>query len=237
MDVKFIDNKLKMLDAHYKHPSYFLEQKLLHEISHCQREDALKTLDTINQMERAILAKDQMRSVKNSLIASCTLFSRAAIQAAVTPEDVFAMSDALIYQLETLYLLEDVKTFEYEMVNKFIDLIAASRTSHHSPQIASIITYINDNITEPLTLKAIARQAKYSKEHLSRIFKKEMNMTVNEYINMRKVEVSKMFLDNSYMTIHDIAIIMNFCNSSYYSKTFKHYLGLSPRDYRRSKRL
>lgn len=233
MNINFIKHKMDKLDSNYKHPSYYLEKKLIQEITGCLLEDAMDTLNIINSLERAVLAQSPMRSLKNSLIGSCTLFSRAAIEANVNAEDVFSMSDMMILKIEAIRDMKTLQAYEYTMVREFISLIEASRISHHSYQVTTMIKYIHTHITENITLDDLVKITNNSKAYLSRLFKKEMGATIIDYIHEQKIEVSKKFLDHSYMSIADVAILFNFCSATYYSRTFKKYTGLTPSQYRK----
>ncbi len=96
MNRSLIKEKLKNMDMEYKHPPYSLETKLLSEISLGLLSEALTTLTQINGLDRAALSSNSLRSMKNSMIASCTIFTRAIIRAGVTPEDAFDLSDHFI---------------------------------------------------------------------------------------------------------------------------------------------
>lgn len=232
MNINFIKHKMNKLDSNYKHPSYYLEKKLIQEITGCLLDEAMETLNIINSIERAVLATSPMRSLKNSLIGSCTLFSRAAIEANVNAEDVFSMSDMMILTIEAISDMKTLKTYEYTMVKEFIQLIEQSRISHHSYQVTTIIKYVHTHITENITLDDLVALTHNSKAYLSRLFKEEMGRTIIDYIHEQKIEVSKKFLDHSYMSIADVATLFNFCSPTYYSKIFKKYTGHTPSSYR-----
>lgn len=224
--------KLKNIDRDFKHPSYYLERKLISEIKLCLKEEAFQTLNAINSLERAKLASDPIRSLKNSFIGSCTLFSRAAIEANVAPEDVFSSSDLFIQHIESLYIRSELVSFEYEMVSSFIKMIETAQTQHYSLPVTLTIKFIHQNITKAITLEDLAKATNRSKPYLSKIFKEEVGMTTTDYIQLHKVELCKNFLDFSYMPISEIGAIFNFCNPAYFSRVFKKHTGLTPHDYR-----
>ena len=81
-------------DGMFRHTPFSLEQRLAQHVAEGNEEAALETLGRINgQGAKAVLARDPLRSAKNSLICSCTILTRAAIQAGVSDEEAFALSD------------------------------------------------------------------------------------------------------------------------------------------------
>jgi len=225
--------KLKNLNMYYTHPSYALEQKLLHEIKMGSLEEAMQTVHQINKSERATLAKDSKRSTKNSLIGSCTLFTRAIIDAGVDPEDAFDLSDVFITHIEGLENEDELQTFEYEMVTAFVKTVNQSRLFNFPYPISKVVKYIHEHVTSKLTVIDLAEIANTSPDYLSKIFHKEIGMTISQYIKKEKIEVAKQFLIYDNMKITDIAILLEYCNSAYFSNVFKAETGQTPAEFRR----
>lgn len=94
--------------------------------------------------------------------------------------------------------------------------------------VLNAINYINDNITSPISLKDISDHIHLSNEHTSRIFKKEMGITVTDYINNQKMQLAKDMLTSNEMSLLDIAYKMGYENYGYFNKTFKKHFGISP---------
>jgi YesN/AraC family two-component response regulator len=234
MNRSLIKEKLKNMDIEYKHPPYFLESKLLSEISLGLLSEALTTLTQINELERASLSSNSLRSIKNSMIASCTIFTRAIIRAGVTPEDAFDLSDIFIKKIETFQESRHLEAFEYEMVKEFVGLVNENKTLHYSQSISKIIRYISENATSKITVKDLAQLTHLSPDYLSSLFHKEVGISISAYIQERKIAIAKNFLEFSPLKITDIAYVLDYCNSAYFSNVFKKQTGMSPAEYRRN---
>lgn len=231
MNKSLIHEKLKNWNLYYQHPSYALERKLLTEIRMGLIDDSIRTLKEINAMERAVLSKDPIRSLKNSFIASCTLFTRSIIEAGVDPEDAFALSDVFINHIEELYQQSDLVAFEYEMLREFI-LIGQKKKKVSFPYpILQTIQYINDNITEKITLHALSELTSKSPDYLSKLFKKEVGIPLTSYVQQQKIEAAKYYLEYTSMKMTEIATILNYSNSAHFSKVFKQSTGIRPSEY------
>ncbi len=228
MSEKIILSKIETHSAYYKHPSYYLEKKLLNELQRGLKASAFSTLNAINALERATLADSPIRSTKNSLIASCTLFTRAAIEANVPPEEAFLNSDVHINEIEAISNLSKLKAYEHTMLEAYIDLVHTHKTSSYSRLIGKAIEYIHENITDALSLSHVANHLNKSRPYLCTHFKEEVGLSMMDYINAHKIEESQYFLNYSTMSISDIAYLFNFCNPGYYSRLFKKYTGKTP---------
>lgn len=223
-------NRLSM----FKHPPYFLEQVIIKLIKSGTKSNARQILSEINSLNRAKLSDDPLRSLKNSLICSCTIFTRAAIEGGVTDYDAFNLSDTFIYEIERTTSMSELDNLEYRMVETFIDKVNYVSTFKFSPVIRNTMTYIVNHLSEKFTLNDIADSVYVHPNYLSALFKKEVGITLFQYIIKRRIEESTYFLRYSNESIADIAAFYQFCNQSYYIKMFNKYMGTSPNVYRQS---
>jgi AraC-like DNA-binding protein len=237
MSQKLIFKKMEKHNNHYMHPSYYLERRLLNEIKRELKDAAYETLKTINKLERARLADSPMRSIKNSLIGTATLFTRAAIEANVPPEDAFSLCDFCILEIERITNVTALQQYEYQMLDDYINIIHDNKIQSYNNMTIKIIEYIHENITETISLNDLVKIVNLSKEYLCSMFKKNVGLGIVEYINYNKVEESKYFLRYSNMSISDIAFLFNFSSPGYYSSVFKKQTGLTPRQFQQAKLL
>lgn len=98
--------------------------------------------------------------------------------------------------------------------------------------IHDVIAYIDQNYLAPISLTDLAEHFFLSKEHLSRLFKKETGQNLFSYIMYLKLTESKRLLKTTDMTLDDIAFHLGFSNGNYFSKVFKKNCNLSPSEYR-----
>ncbi|MEH7086063.1 AraC family transcriptional regulator [Neobacillus drentensis] len=230
--MRFYESRAENIRNFYYHPSYALEQKLMDCIIRCQETEAKDILDQINLLERATLAGEPLRSIKNSLICSCTLFTRAIINGGALPEDAFSLSDVMIRQVEKTDNIEDLKQLEYEMVSCFIDTLKSTDRLEYNQVVNRAITFIHQEIFHDITLEKIAEYAGVHPGYLSKIFKVSVGMIIPEYINRKKIEDSKYFLLHSNSRLSEIAHMFGYCNQSYYTSLFKKYTGITPGQYK-----
>lgn len=93
-------------------------------------------------------------------------------------------------------------------------------------------TYITEHIHERIILQDIADVFGVSPNYLSQLFKKHMDIGLNEYITTRKINESKRLLKETNLKIYEISDQLGFESAFYFSKVFKKYTDLSPKDYR-----
>lgn len=96
-----------------------------------------------------------------------------------------------------------------------------------------ILSYINDNISNKITLDSICEEASVSKYYLCRNFKQIAGMTVFSYIETVRITIAKEMLSKTDYSISEIAQKVGFESFAYFSKVFKRQVNCTPRQYRK----
>lgn len=230
---QFLETRQTNEESFFAHPPYQLETELLYWLGQTNEEEAIQVLEKINKLERAWLSDHPLRSLKNSVICSCTLFTRATITAGVASEYAFDLSDVFIRKIEHVNDLSDLQDLEYEMVHSFIQAIRDYRRNPYQNEIVDrAVYYIHDNILQSFTLDEIANETNVSPNYLSSLFHEVVGIPLRRYINRKKIAESKYFLKHTDSSLLDIALLFGFCNQSYYTSLFKKFNGMTPRQYK-----
>ena len=94
------------------------------------------------------------------------------------------------------------------------------------------LDYIDQNIAYKITADSIADAVFTSKRNLYLIFKKNLNRTVHDYINDRKISLAEHYLKMN-MSVTETANLIGIENISYFSRLFKKYRNVSPREFKK----
>ena len=103
--------------------------------------------------------------------------------------------------------------------------------------VVKILNYIDDNLYKRITMDEISSIFYFNKDYLMRIFKKELDITIMDYINKRRIYNSLDLLKNSDDLIIKVALNSGYSSLEYYSETFTKVLGVSPLTYRKFTRV
>ncbi|MBZ9688601.1 AraC family transcriptional regulator [Clostridium estertheticum] len=194
---------------------------------------SIEALKQINSLERAQLSKRPLSSLKYSLVASCTLFTRAVIEAGLDTETSFMLSDYYINLIDETTILSEVQDLEYKMLNDFIMVLKKYKENIYNPLINRVITYINKNIENNLSLSEISSFVNVHPNYLCAAFKKEVSKTLSEYINDQRIIAIKLYMNHANSSISEISYAFNFSHVTYFRRFFKKNTGLTPSDYRK----
>ncbi len=91
--------------------------------------------------------------------------------------------------------------------------------------------FIDRNFSAPITVCALAGQAKMSEVHFRNEFKRYFGMPPLSYLKNVRIENAKHLLGSGYHTITDVAMTCGFESSSYFSSEFKRMVGVPPSKY------
>jgi AraC-like DNA-binding protein len=112
-------------------------------------------------------------------------------------------------------------------VSRFTD------TEGFSKATVRIIIYIEKNYMNKINLSSIAKDVKRNKNYICSLFKKDTGITIANYINyVRIIEAARYFSYND-IDISNVCARVGFINISHFTRTFKTFMGMSPRVYRR----
>jgi AraC-like DNA-binding protein/ligand-binding sensor protein len=102
----------------------------------------------------------------------------------------------------------------------------------HSSALLKAEKFIRENYTRKIDLREIAEISGLSAPYFSTIFKKEMGENLSAYLNRLRIEKAATMLVETDKTLNEIAGECGFEDQSWFSKIFKHYMGVSPGKYR-----
>lgn len=221
-------------ESMFQHSPYALEEKLSKAVARGEEAAALEALREIGaQGDKAVLAKAPLRSVKNSMIGSIAFLARAAIQAGVSANSAFALSDALTRRVEEMGAVDTVLAFEESILLQFIALVRQRLGQAYTAPVVKVMHYVDNHLDTKIRLDAAAAYAGVHPAYLSARFKKETGHTFTGYIALRKIQESCYFVRHTGYSISQIASLYGFSSQSYYITVFRRVMGATPMEYRR----
>ena len=99
--------------------------------------------------------------------------------------------------------------------------------------VLKLLDYIDNNINKKITMDELSRLFYFNKDYLMRIFKKELDITIMDYINKRRIYNSLEELKNTDYSMVKIAMNNGYASQEYFSETFSKIIGVNPLTYRK----
>lgn len=99
--------------------------------------------------------------------------------------------------------------------------------------IKKALRYIHENYQHKISLDEICQYVSMSKCYFCRFFKKEMHITIVEYIQRYRIKMASNLLKKNHGKVLEVAIDCGFNNISHFNNVFKQIMACSPSEYRR----
>ena len=97
-----------------------------------------------------------------------------------------------------------------------------------------VVSYIEEHVSEPISLATLAHLARLSPYHFSRAFKQSFGVPPHRYHTNRRIELAKTLLEKRAFSVTDIGTRLGFSETSSFSAAFRKTTGLTPSRYHRS---
>lgn len=162
----------------------------------------------------------------------------------LTPGEQAVLTETLTHfaQTERTFDVKDYALF-FSMLDTVDQLIVKNmkpfQTQLHISKsqhtVNEIISFINEHLTQPLTLPVIAEHFYMNKDYLARLFKKHTHATIGHYIAMQKVSLAQRMLSEG-QNVTEVQEKLSFSSYAHFFKFFKKMTGITPSQYRKMNR-
>ncbi len=155
------------------------------------------------------------------------------------PVPVFEMANQIISGLVQEYQNQHIgrTTMLYSLFWNLVVLLSRAYQIQEQPKdsllnIAVPLAYINKNYRNPISAKTLASLAHMSVRNFSRVFHKAYGVSPINYIIQLRMQRAYELLQNSEISISEVAYLCGFQDSNYFTRQFKHASGFTPKEYR-----
>ena len=101
------------------------------------------------------------------------------------------------------------------------------------PKLVEAVSLMEANLEEPVSLDEIARHVGLSRRQLERLFRKYLRCVPTRYYLELRLTRARQLLLQTPMTVVDVAFACGFVSAPHFSKCYRDYFGIPPRDERR----
>ena len=207
-----------------------LENELVSCIKANNREKSREILNTL--LGHILLYEGHdTEKVKFRIVELCGLLSRASISRGADPSTVLDLNQQLISSIAGSRSIYDICYRLQDNIEIFTDNLFQT-PERNSRIVKNAVDYVARHFSEEITLTSVAGELHVNTSYLSMLFRQVTGMTFKEHLNRVRVEEAERLLTNTDYAIIEIAIACGYRDQSYFTKVFKKYTGLTPRQYR-----
>ncbi|AIQ43139.1 helix-turn-helix domain-containing protein [Paenibacillus sp. FSL R5-0912] len=119
-----------------------------------------------------------------------------------------------------------------ELAQLVMDEVKKLRFSSGQHMVEAVRKYVEENFSYELTLSSLAEMFHLNETYLSGLFKQHVGITFSDYVTRLRMAKAELLLQENELKLTDIAMLVGYSSSSYFSTSFKKNSGKSPKDYR-----
>lgn len=175
-----------------------------------------------------------IRDYKNKLIYYNTLLKKAGELEGISTVHLQNLYNTNLDKIELSNDFNELYNLIFNMIVDYCDTISDHKLKYYSPLVKKAINHINLNLNNDLCVKDLADLFYVSPTYLARLFKKEVNSSIVEYINTQRIKQSTCLLKDSNLPIHQISQMVGISDYNYFSRLFKKYMNKTPSQYRKN---
>lgn len=138
---------------------------------------------------------------------------------------------------EVVLQSHDFRELRFDFLDNIILPFAHEMSEKNEQQFQrlseQIITIVENNFTEDITLESIGDELHYNPNYLSNIFKKETGITFSDYLTTYRFDTAKKWLRETDVTIKSISERLQYRNPQNFIRSFKKKENMTPGQYRK----
>ena len=156
------------------------------------------------------------------------LFSQSPwVPAVQAGKSLFALAEAMVKS--TLSRADAFRSGA--LMLEFLDTLSRQLKPHTADRIAPALDYIETHYTQPADIPSLARMCALSESQFFAAFRKKTGMSPIRYRNHLRVNQAKLLLAGEESTVQEVAALLGFESTHYFSRVFKEHTGVAPSAY------
>ncbi len=196
--------------------------------------DSQKMQDVLHNLWNTLLGKNYtLELFKRFSFEMSHFLIQCMVEIHEKPHRLFASQDpwVIISQMKS-------KDALYQWLNNTIidvcEIVQRKKKyKHHNKIVNEVLKLIAEKYTDTnLTLSILADLLYVTPNYLSAVFKDETGIGFMDYLTDYRIEKSKELLTDLKYKIYEIAYAVGYSDSHYFSKIFKKYTGMTPKEFR-----
>ena len=173
-----------------------------------------------------------------SIEALLETYCRTFPQLSLPPHETNAFNNHLAYheyveQYCNLELFQRMQLLGLiAIVFSFFMKSGQPRVEVTDPRIADTVDYVQQHLSEPISIETLAERACLTKSYLIRTFRETLGLTPLQYILQKKIQKAQTMLLGTDLSVSEVANAVGFADASYFIRLFRKNLGFTPQEYR-----
>lgn len=162
-----------------------------------------------------------------------TFLASRMLETPVHPAHIFEQLQTFELKIAETTSMNELSHLPFDMVRKYSILARNYTYDKYSLLIRNVINYIEQHLSGELTLSVIAEEFGKNPSYLSTTFRKEIGDTLTNYVSRQRIQASLRYFNTTTLSVAEVASAVGIPDFGYFSKLFRRYVGVSPREYKK----
>lgn len=217
------------------HLSYERETEFFQSIKEGDPVRARQLFKPFDCEEMGKLSEDSLRNLKYHLIITVAFITRYCIEGGMEMETAYNLSDIYIRSIDKCRTEDEVNLLHHEVVDDYAQRMSIIRKQNRYPKsITLCLDYIYDNLHTKITLDKLTEITNLSPAYLSKLFHREVGLTISGYIIKKRIQAAENMLKFSDYSCLEISEYLCFSSESHFIQVFRKHTGYTPKNYRKN---
>ncbi len=182
---------------------------------------------------KGVLSDQLLRNNQYHFAIGTGIIARMCIDGGMKHDIAYTLADIYVRECDRCSRPEDVIELTGAMMLDYAERMREIRKADSvSLHVRRTVEYIYKNLHESLTLQMAAEHEKLNPSYLSKLFAKEMHISVKAFILKAKITTAQNILLFSDFPISEIAASLGFSSQSAFTTAFRRLNGMTPMQYR-----
>lgn len=178
--------------------------------------------------------ENRLRNEQNMMIVLSTLFRKTVEQSGVPPVYIDELSSRFAVQINEARSVKELEELSFDMLHRYCLLVQNNSMKGYSLVVRKVVTYIDFHYAEDLSLNFFAEQNSITKTYLSGLFKKEVGMTLTDYLHSVRMRQALILIHSGSIPMSVVAASCGYNDMNYFIRVFKKNYGMTPKQYRQT---
>lgn len=213
-----------------EHDSPYEENRILDAITEGNEKRLSQVMSEYVKAQIGKMSLNPLRQEKYIFVCFAYAATRAAVKGGLSHEVGFRLSDSYCQKMDTLSSPDQLHSLRREFAHELCRRVAALKG--RSGTTLQCCAYIHSHIYEDLSVDELAAAVHLNRHSLSDYFKRDMGISIQDYIIRTRLEEARHLLLDSDMSLSAISALLCYSTQSYFCKKFREKYGMTPQKYR-----
>lgn len=213
---------------------YDIENALLYQVEHGLVEEITSSLENINKVTKEEYLIDFYTTNPQAAMASYRTLIRKSAEKSGLPvpiiDRIISKYTQIMLKCSTIEQFKTISSLAIEMTKEVRNYLLNVKSNNKL--IKNVCDYLYVHSNENISIKDLSNKFSISEYYLSHLFKKEINKTINNYLEDIRIMKSKELLKDNLLSVSEVANLVGYIDNNYFTKVFKKKCNMTPSKYR-----